>query len=185
MDKIELLDGVLTKTGDLLEGTKKDMKELPTPCPEFRVEDLVNHMVGWTRVFDANCNSRSIEGDANQYQCKIHPATEYKTAATSLLDGWKKFGFDRKVQMMSNELPAESVFNMTVMEAVTHGWDLAVATGQPIPYTEQEAEEILTRAEATLPAQYRGPDKPFAQIVEVSASAPAIDRLAGFMGRNP
>ncbi|MFA5774204.1 MAG: TIGR03086 family metal-binding protein [Ilumatobacteraceae bacterium] len=185
MDKIQLLSGVLTKTGDLLEGTKKDMKELPTPCSEFRVEDLVNHMVGWTRVFDANCNSRSIEGDANQYECKIHPASEYKAAATSLLDGWKKFGFDRKVQLMSSELPAESVFNMTVMEAATHGWDLAVATGQPIPYTEQEAQEILTRAVATLPAQYRGTDKPFAEIVEVAASAPAIDRLAGFMGRKP
>lgn len=183
MDKIELLNGVLTKTGDLMERIKKEMKELPTPCPEFRVEDLVNHMVGWTRVFDANCSSRSIEGDANEYQCKIHPAAEYKAVATSLLDGWKKFGFDRKVRMMGSDLPAESVFNMTVMEAATHGWDLAVATGQPIPYAEQEAEEILTRAEATLPAEYRGTGKPFAEIVEVAPSAPAIDRLAGFMGR--
>lgn len=185
MDKIELLTGILVKTGDVMEGTKKEMKQLPTPCPEFRVEDLVNHMVGWLQVFDADCNSRSFDGNANEYHCKIHPATEFNTAATSLLAGWKKFGFDRKVRMMGNELPAESVFNMTVMEYLTHGWDLAVATGQRIPYTEQEAKEILTRAVATLPGEYRGENKPFADIVEVAATAPAMDRMVGFMGRQP
>jgi uncharacterized protein (TIGR03086 family) len=81
--------------------------------------------------------------------------------------------------------PAESVFNMTLMEYLTHGWDLAVATGQPVPYSEAEAEEVLRRAEATLPPQYRGGDMPFGEIVPVADDAPAIDRLMGFMGRDP
>ena len=185
MDKIEILSGVLAKTGDLMEGTKKDMRQLPTPCPEYKVEDLVNHIVGWLQVFDADCNGRSYEGDASQYHCQIHPATEFKAAATSLLDGWKKYGFDRKIKMMGNEMPAEMVFNMTVMEYITHGWDLAIATGQPIPYTEDEAQATYVRAVSTLPAQYRGDGQPFGNIVEVADSASAIDRLVGFMGRQP
>ncbi|MEO8162722.1 MAG: TIGR03086 family metal-binding protein, partial [Ilumatobacteraceae bacterium] len=125
------------------------------------------------------------EGDAATYHCQIHPATEFNAAATSLLDGWKKFGFDRSIRMMGTDLPAEAVFSMTAMEYLTHGWDLATATGQPIPYTAQEAKETLKRAVANLPPQYRGEDKPFANIVEVADSAPAIDRLVGFMGRQP
>ena len=87
--------------------------------------------------------------------------------------------------MMGDPQPAEMVFNMTVMEYLTHGWDLAVGSGQPVPYTEAEAAEVLARAEGTLPPQYRGGDMPFGEIVPVAADAPAIDRLAGFMGREP
>lgn len=185
MDKIELLTGILVKTEDVVEGVKKDMRQLPTPCPDYKVEDLVNHVVGWLQVFDANCNGRTYDGNGAEYHCLVHPATEFHTAATSLLDGWIKYGFDRNVSMINSELPAEMVFNMTAMEYLTHGWDLAIATGQPIPYSEQEAEDTLTRALTTLPAQYRGENMPFANIVKVPDSAPAIDRFIGFMGRKP
>jgi uncharacterized protein (TIGR03086 family) len=76
-------------------------------------------------------------------------------------------------------------FNMTVMEYLTHGWDLATATGQPMPWSEEEAVEVLTRAESTLPAEYRGEGMPFGDIVEVPDTAPAADRVAAFMGRTP
>lgn len=183
MDKIELLTGILVKTEDVIEGVKKDMRQFPTPCPDYKVEDLVNHIVGWLQVFDSDCNGLTHDGNAAEYRCQIHPATEFHTAATSLVDGWIKYGFDRNIHMMGSEMPAEMVFNMTVMEYLTHGWDLATATGQPIPYTEQEAEATLTRAVSTLPAQYRGENMPFGNIVEIAGSAPAIDRLIGFMGR--
>ena len=183
MDKIGLLTGILVKTEGVMEGVKEDMRQFPTPCPDYKVEDLVNHVVGWLQVFDADCNGRAHDGNAAEYHCQIHPTTEFHIAASSLLDGWINYGFDRNIRMMGSEMPAEMVFNMTAMEYLTHGWDLATATGQSIPYTEQEAEATLTRAVATLPAQYRGENVPFGNIVEVAGSAPAIDLLIGFMGR--
>jgi uncharacterized protein (TIGR03086 family) len=89
------------------------------------------------------------------------------------------------VTLTGDAQPAELVLNMTLMEYVTHGWDLATATGQPVPYTEDEAAEVLARAERTLPPQYRGADMPFGDIVPVPGDAPAVDRLMGFMGRSP
>jgi uncharacterized protein (TIGR03086 family) len=77
------------------------------------------------------------------------------------------------------------VVNMTVMEYLTHGWDLAIATGQPVPYADEEAAAALERAQGTLPPQYRGAGQPFGDIVEVPDDAPAIDRFVGFLGRNP
>jgi uncharacterized protein (TIGR03086 family) len=77
------------------------------------------------------------------------------------------------------------VFNMTVMEYLVHGWDLAVATSQQIPFTEQESSETLERAERTLPPGYRGDGMPFGEIVEVGPDATATSRLAGFLGRQP
>jgi uncharacterized protein (TIGR03086 family) len=99
--------------------------------------------------------------------------------------GWRANGLDRVVPVANGESPGPMVMNMTLMEYLTHGWDLAAATSQPIPYTDAEGEEVLRRAEQTLPPQYRGGDMPFGAEVPVPETAPAVDRLIAFMGRDP
>jgi uncharacterized protein (TIGR03086 family) len=149
------------------------------------VRALVNHMVGWIQVFDAGCNGRHFEGDASTYECGSDPAGEFRQAADGLVAGWQKYGLDRQVRVTSGESPGPMVFNMTVMEYLTHGWDLATATGQPIPFRDQEAADVLARAEVTLPPEYRGDGMPFGNIVPVGEDAPAVDRLVAFLGRCP
>ncbi|WP_151483225.1 TIGR03086 family metal-binding protein [Streptomyces albicerus] len=186
MHEIELLSGVLSKTGDLIEGVEGGRLGSPTPCEEYDVETLVNHLVGWLMLFEARCHGRPYDSDPAQYRCGADPAGEFRAAAAGLVAGWEKYGFDREVAVTGDaKLPAAMVFNMTLMEFSVHGWDLAVATAQPVPFTEQEAAEILARAEVTLPPQYRGEGMPFGEIVPVAEDAPAADRLAGFLGRDP
>jgi uncharacterized protein (TIGR03086 family) len=185
MDDNDLLTGILDKTGDVLAGVRPDQGTIPTPCPEYDVHALMNHIVGWIQVFEAGCHGRSYEGDPGAYQCGADAAEVFRAAAKSLEAGWAEFGMDRKVRITSGEMPAPMVFNMTVMEYLTHGWDLAVATGQAVPYTEEEASATLARAEVTLPPEYRGGDMPFGPIVEVDPDAPAVTRLVAFLGRHP
>lgn len=185
MEKVDLLAGVLSKTGDVIEGVDPDQLALPTPCDGYDVETLINHLVGWLHVFEAGCHDRSYEGDVTAYRCGAEPAREFRTAAAGLVAGWKRYGFDREVSVTGGKQPAEQVFSMALMEFLTHGWDLATATGQPIPFTEQEAAETLARAEVTLPPQYRGENMPFGRIVPVAEHASAVDRMVAFMGRDP
>lgn len=67
--------------------------------------------------------------------------------------------------------------------------DLAVATGQPVPFTEDEAARTLARAEAraevTLPPKFRGEGMPFGPIVPVDGDDGAVDRCVAFLGRDP
>jgi uncharacterized protein (TIGR03086 family) len=185
MDQIELLEGVLTKTGDVLAGVRADQSGRPTPCDQYDVETLVNHIVGWIHVFEAASQGRTYDGDASTYQHGEDPASEFRSAAGGVVDGWREHGLDRKVRLGGGETPGEMVFDMTLMEYLTHGMDLAVATGQPVPYTETEAAETLTRAEKTLPPEYRGDNMPFGPAVPIADDAPAVDRLAAFLGRRP
>ena len=83
------------------------------------------------------------------------------------------------------KMPGSMVFNMTVMEYLAHGWDLATATGQPIPYTDDEAADVLVRARATLPAEYQGEGMAFGAIVPVGDDATPVERFVAFMGRQP
>lgn len=186
MDKVNLLAGVLSKTGDLIEGVDACQLSLPTPCDDYDVETLIDHIVGWLLLFEASCHGRIHDGDVASHRCGADPSAEFRAAAAGLVAGWEKYGFDREVAVTgTSKLPAETVFNMTVMEYLTHGWDLAVATAQPIPFTGQEAVETLTRAEATLPPEYRGENMPFGEIVPASQDASAVDRLVAFLGREP
>jgi uncharacterized protein (TIGR03086 family) len=186
MDEIALLQGIVTKTGDLIAGVDEDNRDARTPCAEYDAKAMVDHLIGWLQVFESGSHGRRFEGDASSYRSGDDPAGEYRALAAGLVEGWREHGFDRTVPMMGDDpMPASMVFNMTLMEELTHGWDLAVATGQPVPYTDEEAAETLARAEKTLPAQYRGEGMSFGEIVEVSADAPPMDRLVGFMGRRP
>jgi len=186
MDDIELLSGVLTKTGDLIEGVRPDQGSLPTPCPDYDVDALLDHIVGWVQVFEAGSEGRTFEGDPSAFHVGDDPAAEFRRSASNLAASWRRQGVDRDVAISSGDkMPGAMVLNMTVMEYLAHGWDLARATGQPIPYTEQEGADALQRARATLPSEYQGEGMPFGAVVEVADDAPAVDRFVGFMGRTP
>jgi uncharacterized protein (TIGR03086 family) len=185
VDEIELLDGVFAKTGAIIATVRPDQLEGPTPCPDYSVGQLVDHIVGWVHVFAGAACGEPFNGDPTAYRPGDEPGREFAEAARNLCTGWRELGLDRSVRLSAGELPGQMVFNMTLMEYMAHGWDLAKATRQQIPFTDKEASEVLARAEATLPAQYRGEGKAFGVIVEVPANATSLDRFVGFMGRRP
>ena len=162
----------MTKTGDLIAGVDEQNRDRPSPCPDFDAKGMVDHLVGWLQMFEASSHGRRFEGDASAYRTGDDPAAEYRALAASLVDGWRTHGVDREVPMMGPKpSPAAMVFNMTVMEEITHGWDLAKATGQPVPYTDEEAPRRWPgRADAA--PQYRGPNMAFGDIVEVPPTPP-------------
>ncbi len=74
---------------------------------------------------------------------------------------------------------------MTLVEYLTHGRDLALATSQAVPFSDPEVALVLARARSTLTEQYRGEGKPFGCIIDVPDDASVLDRFLGFMGRQP
>ena len=187
MDDVDLLESVLTKTGDLIAGVDEDQWGLPTPCPDFDVRALVNHLVGWIRTFDAGRHGRDADEDPAAYRAGEDPAAEFRAAATSLVAGWREHGLAAPARGSGAERPGEMVFTVTVtvIEYLTHGWDLAVATGQALPFSDEESLAALARAQVTLLPQYRGEGMPFGEVVEVEPDATATQRLVAFLGRRP
>jgi uncharacterized protein (TIGR03086 family) len=186
MDDMTLLAAVLDKTADLIEGTPRAAWDKPTPCSEFTVRDLIAHMVGWAAPFEAAAQGRTPDSDPSAYEASERSAAEFRSAVDGIKAGWQANGTDRSVSLTGGgPLPGQMVVNMTLMEYLAHGWDLARATEQPMPYSEEEAQAVLDRAVTTLPEQYRGEGKPFGIIVDVPIEAPALERFAGFMGRQP
>jgi uncharacterized protein (TIGR03086 family) len=179
------LAGVIDKTTLLLARTGRDQRALPTPCPEFDVATLSDHMVGWLRVFAARAAGTDYDEDPLTYRCGADPAAEFATAGTMAVAAFRTGAADRPLRVMSADLPGSVVLGMMLVEYIGHGWDLATATGQPVPYTEDEAGAALTSAQGMLTPDYRGPGQSFGHEIQVGADAPTVDRLIAFIGRTP
>jgi uncharacterized protein (TIGR03086 family) len=86
--------------------------------------------------------------------------------------------------MPMGTLPGLAVLGVRLLETVTHGWDLAQATGQNASFDDEVVRAAAGIAHANLGGE-RPPGFPFAPPVKVEDDRPAIDRLAAFMGRRP
>ena len=71
------------------------------------------------------------------------------------------------------------------MDYEVHGWDLARATGQAVPFEDGEALRALETGRQMLKPEYRGPDKEFGAEVPVPDDAAPMDQLVAFLGRDP
>ncbi|PRY22758.1 hypothetical protein [Pseudosporangium ferrugineum] len=68
---------------------------------------------------------------------------------------------------------------------MTHGWDLATATGLPWQPDEATAERALAYYRETIKPEWRGPGMPFGPEFPVSPDASALERVIAFAGRDP
>lgn len=185
MDAVELVQRSLTEMGRLVDGTTDDQLTLPTPCTEWSVRNLVNHVTGGAMMF-----TESIEtGD-------VSDATMGRLAGDVLGDDWRgtfhtavgaaqsTFGQDgvmeKTVKLPFGEMPAGIALNIAVMDLATHACDLATATGQKIEDAEL-IEAALAGAKQFISPQMRG--AMFAEEQPCGDAATPVERLLAFTGR--
>lgn len=174
-NETDLLESVLDTTGTLISGVKPDQLHQPTPCADLDVNGIVDHLVGWASSFAARLTGGEFEGEPNEYHAGVDPADEFRRAASSIVGAYRAGGGE------AGKLP----IGVLLMEFLTHGWDLARATGQQADFSTEAAQQALAAGQAMLKPEYRGPDKSFGPEVEVPGSADPIDKVVAFLGRNP
>jgi uncharacterized protein (TIGR03086 family) len=159
----------------------------PTPCTEWDVRTLLNHLILWTS-YSAECRARgesvSEELMAKDFAAEPGFAAAYRAQLDRALDAWADpAAWERDLNVMGSATPAADVAALLLAEMVLHGWDLAVATGQSYAVGDKAAAAALTAVEANaeLFRQYKG----FAEPVSVPAAAPVLDRVLALSGRDP
>lgn len=184
-ERIEILDGMLAKIASTMAGVRADQLDLPTPCPDFDVRVLLDHLVTWLRVFDGAINERVLDWDPNAGQTYDDWTERFTAAGESALGGLRAQGFDRPMTMTTDPMPGHVVLEMMLMEYVGHGWDLAVASNQLSPFSDDEVEVAMTSATGLIQSEHRGSQSYFDHIVEVSDAAGPTERFVAFLGRDP
>lgn len=184
MTETSTLQSVLDKTAAIVEGVPQSRLAGPTPCPEFTVEQLRDHMVAWVRVFANGASGDPQPENPDGYRSS-DPGGDFRAAAATAVSAYSALPDDAPVQLSSGAMPAAATVAMMTGEYLAHGWDLATATGQQVDYTDDEAEAARTGLAPLLAPEYRGAGMPFGDIVEVPEGASELEKFLGFSGRDP
>lgn len=183
-----LLGVVLAELATVVGGVTAGQLHDPTPCAEFDVTELRDHILGWLTTFAAGFadpDGQAPRADVAGYQAPEDPASEVRRAAELLDRALRADAAGRPLRLGEHAMPGEVALGMILWEYQVHGWDLARATGQRWSPPPAAAEESLNFAPAMLTEDYQGPGKAFAPPVVVPESASALDRLLGLSGRDP
>lgn len=183
----ELEQAYSTARGVLADVTP-DQLDLPTPCASWKVQDLIDHLIGVTRwttdtiTTGQGTNPPPPERIAGDYVAVYDDVTRPALAAFGAPGA-----LEQTVQLPFGAFPGSMLLGLATTDAFVHSWDLGKATGQSTPLDPDLAAALLERARVAIPDSFHGPDgaAPFGPIVEVPDTAPTADQLAAFLGRTP
>ena len=179
---LDLLERAARQTGRLIDAVRPDQAHLPTPCTDWDVRALVNHIVFDVRRFAAMLGGQDA-GSPDADLIDADWSAAYRAATDALLATWRQQDLDQVMQTRIGEFPVRWAIGQHLADLAVHGWDVARATGQPTEQDPEVGQAALDWARENLKPQYRG--EAFGPEVSVPEHAPLYDRLAAFFGRAP
>jgi uncharacterized protein (TIGR03086 family) len=173
----------LGQVGPLLAGVvgniTSDDLDRPTPCSEFTVRGVLQHMIGGATLFAAAYRQETpSEPDLSDVLAGFGPAMENLFGALTAPGA-----LDQKIAAPFGEVPGEAFARYIALDGLIHGWDLATATGQPYNPPDDLVAEIEAYAHQAVDPLRDG--DAFSEAVEPAPDATPIERLAAYTGRRP
>ena len=176
------------RTASLLAPLTDHQLDWATPCPEARVGDLVDHLGVFAVRFQAAARKDS-EGRTSPPPApsRTNLAPDWRDRIPrdllALADAWQDLpAWQGSTVAGGTETPAAMVGLIALDELIVHGWDIAVATGQPYAPAVEEIEAAMTFV-TSFDAPRTG--ALFGPIVTVGDAAAPLDQLLGLTGRDP
>lgn len=165
----------------LLDDLEGEHWSRPTPCTEWDVRGVVRHLVGMNLVFTALLEGGPLP-DRDADPLGDDPVAAYRSSLDGLVTAFSAEGvLDRSYASPMGSATGAERLQIRLYDLLAHGWDLSRATGRPLRVADDLAAHSLAFAEVQLVGQSRAGR--FAEPQPVAPDAPAIDRLAAFLGR--
>jgi uncharacterized protein (TIGR03086 family) len=162
----------------VLVNVTSDQLSSPTPCPEWDVKSLIDHVIAG--------NQRVVERAGGQ----VTPLPEDLGGAHSASARGAQETFAepqaliRTYQLPIGELPGTTFIELRTSDLLTHAWDLAIATGQPTDLDPELAEYVLAFSKQMMSRPgLRGDGRPYGEEQLCDDKRPAADRVAALLGR--
>jgi len=187
-DPRQIHQRAMAQTESVVAAVQPGQFGLPTPCTEYDVRSLLSHIVGGLNriaIVGEGGDGLAVPARADGVPDDgLLPA--YQTARARVTAAWADDArLDALVEVPWGKVPGRIAVVGYVQEILTHGWDLARATGQPTELDPELASWVLAVARRILPPEPRGGDIPFAPVVEPSPDAGPYAQLAAYLGRHP
>jgi uncharacterized protein (TIGR03086 family) len=188
MDSVQMLQRAVDDAGRLVDRVSPDELANPTPCSEWTVRDLINHVTGGATMFAISAEQGSVpDEEMGRLMTGDNLGTDYKgafnTATARAMAAFRQPSvLEKIVKLPFGEMPAGIALNIAVFDVTTHAVDLARATGQTVGDTDL-LEAALGMGQEMIGPELRqpgvfGPEQP------APSGASAEDKLLAFAGRH-
>jgi uncharacterized protein (TIGR03086 family) len=147
-----------------------------TPCDEWDVRTLLNHMLEIQGYFAARATGRQASPPSPHPPALLgdDPLTDFDRARAKTIEAFDQPG------VIESTGP---LLGIAASDQLIHGWDLAKATGQDTTMPPGLAEEVYDLIHGRFTEdQRKGVFKPE---VGIGTNASAQDRLLAYTGRDP
>jgi uncharacterized protein (TIGR03086 family) len=149
-----------------------------TPCPEWDVRALAEHLI------DTIARLGAAAGLSTTVPSSGFIAERIQEVTRPILADWRRRGLEGHIDFGGRPIPAHLALGILSLELVVHGWDFAMALDRRIDIADEHAAYVHGLARQTLTTESRAING-FGPAVEVPAGANALDRLIAFTGRDP
>jgi uncharacterized protein (TIGR03086 family) len=162
----------------------------PTPCPDWSVGALLDHLMSLSYAFTQAARKRSDApgtSDGPPVPSAQHLSRHWRSRLPVLLEELSTAWKDRSAWTGTSQaggvtMPAAELGTVAMNELIMHSWDLAKATGQEYaadPRTLQMLIDFLSRGPA------EGTPGLFGPVVATDSDDPLIERAVALAGRDP
>jgi len=186
MEPTKILQRAVDQTGKIVATMGYGQLGLSTPCTEWNVRGLVNHLISSLYMFQraamgAPFNLEEFGVDRVKYDAVV----SYGQEAAKLKVALGRTGvLEQEWQLSFGETPGWLAVDIAIIEFVTHGWDLAKATNTAVELDPDLAEVALANARELI-SQFGRQENVFGPELAAPDGADAHQRLAAFLGRDP
>lgn len=181
----DLFASAVGEFDDRMQQVKADQWHDPTPCSEWDVHALVNHIVNEARWVDPLLAGKTLEEVGDSLDGDLlgeDPVASWNAARDEELAAVESLtALEQMVHVSWGQISASEYLTQVLIDHVVHGWDLARAIGadeQLSPELVEFCLEVARPMEPMLRSSGRFGDK-----VEVADGAGAQAELLGILGR--
>jgi uncharacterized protein (TIGR03086 family) len=178
-DELQSAEKTLAVLEHVIHGIAKDDESKQTPCREFDVQRLTDHLLNSITTIGGFAGAEFPERDRED-----SVERQVILAARPALDAWHKRGLDGAVPFGGGEAPAKMMAGVLSIEFLIHAWDYAKSIGREVDAPDSLSDYVMGLAKQIITPEGRtnvGFDDP----VGVPADAGALDRLIAYTGRRP
>jgi uncharacterized protein (TIGR03086 family) len=167
------LQRALTQAADLLDGVGAEDLAKPTPCTEWDVRKLANHLIAAPRIFVTMLQG-APPGWNGREDYDVQLGEELRTRGNTLINLW------REVASAGEETMADP--DWQAAEIATHTWDLAHALGRTTGELDQSvAQRALVAMDRILGPTRKG--RAWTDAKAAPEGSDAYTHLAAYAGR--
>ena len=168
-----------------VDGIPSDAWSQPTPCSEWDVRALVNHVVGenrWIVPLLAGSTVADVGTALDGDLLGDDPTVAWHGSVAPALEAVEETPLDQTVHLSFGDFPASEYLWQLTADVLIHSWDLARATGQSEEMPSHLVEACSSWFDGVEDA-YRGAGAIGPKVTVESDDASAV--LLGRFGRRP